>query len=299
MVLEVTESIAADADAVAILHELRTLGIRIALDDFGTGYSSLSYLQRLPIDILKIDKSFIDDIHTQAGRAALAGAIIRLGHSFGMQIVAEGIEQPQQLSLLTQLDCDVAQGYLLARPASAATTLDTLLALAGTVPPSTTPGPTSTANSVVVQIGPVAATSATEWLTYAAVVLDRVRASPPEGFHIPPGVLAAIDTYVTTWTEVASRSTTFSWTGREDPAILQAIAHHWFQLAELLTEESLVTAHNELPPVGEPFYAALVSGLLVALATDDDPEHQAEAIALQQSWPHTPDGQINVSPVMV
>ena len=299
LVLEVTESIAADARAVAILRELRTLGIRIALDDFGTGFSSLSCLQRLPIDILKIDKSFIDDIQTQADRAALAGAIIRLGHSFGMQIVAEGVEEPQQLSLLTQLDCDVAQGYLLARPAPARTALETLLALGGTVPPSTTPGPTATDNSVVVQIGPVTAVSATEWLTYAAVVLDRVRASPPEGFRIPPGVLAAIDTYVTIWAEVASRSTTFSWTGREDPAILQAITHHWFQLAELLTQESLVTAHYDAPPAGEPFYAALVSGLLVALAAGHDTERQAEAIILQRSWPTTPDEQINDSPVMV
>jgi diguanylate cyclase (GGDEF)-like protein len=302
LVLEVTESIAADADAIAVLNELRGLGIRIALDDFGTGYSSLSYLQLLPIDVLKIDKSFVDDIQTQASRAALVGAIIRLGRSFGLEVVAEGVEEEEQLLLLRQLECDLVQGYLLARPAAPDAIEATLLALssgAETPQQSTTPPGIDT---VTVRIGPVVAASATAWLDYLTTVLDRIKASGPDHHGIPAGVLAAIDMYVTIWGEVAATNETFLWTGREDRGIVRAVAHYWFEMAGRLTGEALATGRNDLPPAGQPFYDALMSAILVALAVGGEGEIEAEAIAWQMSWPHAPvqlsDGLSAAAPIV-
>ncbi|MDR6317335.1 putative bifunctional diguanylate cyclase/phosphodiesterase [Actinoplanes couchii] len=121
VVLEITESMAMeDVDAtVLVLHRLRDLGVRLAIDDFGTGYSSLSYLSRFPIDILKIDKAFVDGITANREDAALAEAVVGLGRALRLQTVAEGIEQADQQSLLTGLGCTYGQGYLFARPISA------------------------------------------------------------------------------------------------------------------------------------------------------------------------------------
>ncbi|MDD3449177.1 MAG: EAL domain-containing protein [Gammaproteobacteria bacterium] len=120
--LEITEgSVMADIDrAVEVLRGLRQMGVRLAVDDFGTGYSSLSYLRRLPIQTLKVDRAFIREIATNAQDAAIVEAIIRLGHSLGLQLVAEGVEQPEQLSVLESQGCDSVQGYLLSRPLRAA-----------------------------------------------------------------------------------------------------------------------------------------------------------------------------------
>ncbi len=120
--LEITEgSVMADIDrAVEVLRGLRQMGVRLAVDDFGTGYSSLSYLRRLPIHTLKVDRAFIREIATSAQDAAIVEAIIRLGHSLGLQLVAEGVEQPEQLSVLEDQGCDSVQGYLLSRPLRAA-----------------------------------------------------------------------------------------------------------------------------------------------------------------------------------
>jgi diguanylate cyclase (GGDEF)-like protein/PAS domain S-box-containing protein len=120
--LEITEgSVMADIDrAVEVLRGLRQMGVRLAVDDFGTGYSSLSYLRRLPIHTLKVDRAFIQEIATSAQDAAIVEAIIRLGHSLGLQLVAEGVEQPEQLSVLEDQGCDSVQGYLLSRPLRAA-----------------------------------------------------------------------------------------------------------------------------------------------------------------------------------
>ncbi len=98
---------------VASLNELKELGVRIAIDDFGTGYSSLSYLSELPLDILKIDKAFIDRVGHQED---FIRAIIQLGRSMGLQVIAEGIETEKQLAQLRSLNCDAGQGYVLARP---------------------------------------------------------------------------------------------------------------------------------------------------------------------------------------
>jgi diguanylate cyclase (GGDEF)-like protein len=117
--LEVTESaVVRDLDrAAATLRFARGLGIRVALDDFGTGYSSLNMLTRLPIDILKLDRSFMRDIEDASGRSLIA-AILNLGASQGIEVVAEGVETPDQLSRLRELGCGFLQGYLLGRPSS-------------------------------------------------------------------------------------------------------------------------------------------------------------------------------------
>jgi diguanylate cyclase (GGDEF)-like protein/PAS domain S-box-containing protein len=122
VVLEITESLLMqDTDAtISTLRELRDLGVHIAIDDFGTGYSSLSYLRRFPIDILKIDKAFIDGIATDPDDATLAEAVVQLGRALRLQTVAEGIENVDQHSLLSALGCTYGQGYLFARPAGSA-----------------------------------------------------------------------------------------------------------------------------------------------------------------------------------
>lgn len=118
--LELTEgSIMKEPEkAVEKLNELRDLGIKIAIDDFGTGYSSLSYLKRFPIDTLKIDKTFVDEVTTNEDDAAIAKAIVMMGHALDITVVAEGVETPQQLEYLTSLDCDVMQGFLFSPPLS-------------------------------------------------------------------------------------------------------------------------------------------------------------------------------------
>jgi diguanylate cyclase (GGDEF)-like protein/PAS domain S-box-containing protein len=115
LVLEITESVMmADADlAVRRLHELKELGVLLAMDDFGTGYSSLSYLSRYPVDILKMDRSFLASEHENSG---LAAAIIALGNTLQLHVVAEGIEVPEQITSLRDLGCELGQGFFFARP---------------------------------------------------------------------------------------------------------------------------------------------------------------------------------------
>jgi EAL domain-containing protein (putative c-di-GMP-specific phosphodiesterase class I) len=104
--------------AIEKLNEIRAMGVKIAIDDFGTGYSSLSYLRRFPIDTLKIDKSFINEITTDEDEAAIAKAIVMMGQALGLTVIAEGVETPEQLEYLTTLGCDVIQGYLFSTPLS-------------------------------------------------------------------------------------------------------------------------------------------------------------------------------------
>ncbi|MBI5587559.1 MAG: EAL domain-containing protein [Deltaproteobacteria bacterium] len=119
--IELTESIImTDAEhTVKILRDLKALGIRLSIDDFGTGFSSLSYLKSMPIDIIKIDRSFIRDIPADKDDIAITTAIISLAHSLGIGIVAEGVETVEQLKILKKLGCDYIQGYLLMKPSSA------------------------------------------------------------------------------------------------------------------------------------------------------------------------------------
>jgi diguanylate cyclase (GGDEF)-like protein/PAS domain S-box-containing protein len=119
--LELTESMVMhDApQLVAMLDELKELGVKIAVDDFGTGYSSLSYLKRFPVDRLKVDRSFVEHMTTEADDATIVRAIIALGHNLGLKVVAEGVETPQQARALRAYQCDEAQGFLFARAISA------------------------------------------------------------------------------------------------------------------------------------------------------------------------------------
>ncbi|MDP3223938.1 MAG: GGDEF domain-containing phosphodiesterase, partial [Rubrivivax sp.] len=116
--LEVTESLLADdaASAQRQLRELRNLGVEIALDDFGTGYSAMSQLRRLPIDVMKIDRSFVVDLGKDDGALAIARAIIALAGALRLRVVAEGVETQQQADWLRELGCHELQGYLFARP---------------------------------------------------------------------------------------------------------------------------------------------------------------------------------------
>ncbi len=116
--LEITESVLIDdvPGALAAFDGLKRVGVQLALDDFGTGYSSLSYLRRFPVDMVKIDRTFVAGIAAEPLDEAIVSAVIRLAHDIGMTVVAEGVEQPRQQAAITKLGCDMAQGYLFARP---------------------------------------------------------------------------------------------------------------------------------------------------------------------------------------
>jgi len=117
---EITESIVMeDANTtIAKLRQLKKMGIKIALDDFGTGYSSLNYLRELPIDVLKIDKSFVHDMIENFHKRAIVELIIDLAHKMNMTVIAEGVESSEQISYLSQYRCDMAQGYFVSQPLS-------------------------------------------------------------------------------------------------------------------------------------------------------------------------------------
>jgi diguanylate cyclase (GGDEF)-like protein/PAS domain S-box-containing protein len=121
LTLEITESALMNdaAAALSVLRALKELGVTLAIDDFGTGYSSLSYLQRFPLDILKIDKTFVDELGTAPEGSEIISAVINLAHALGLQVIAEGVETELQLEELERLDCDFAQGYLFSRPVPA------------------------------------------------------------------------------------------------------------------------------------------------------------------------------------
>jgi diguanylate cyclase (GGDEF)-like protein/PAS domain S-box-containing protein len=116
--LEITEgTVMGDPDkAVAALRRLKDIGVIVSLDDFGTGYSSLSYLKRFPIDVLKIDKSFVDDVTTSPNDAAIAMSVISLAHNLNMRVIAEGVETREQVAFLKERGCDEMQGYFFSRP---------------------------------------------------------------------------------------------------------------------------------------------------------------------------------------
>ncbi|MGH2788294.1 MAG: putative bifunctional diguanylate cyclase/phosphodiesterase [Actinomycetota bacterium] len=121
LILEITESILVQDTSAAVrkLQALKNLGVQLALDDFGTGYSSLSYLRRFPIDVLKIDKTFIDGVGTHAEDSALTRAIVQIGETLNLKTVAEGVEHEQQRLELESLGCEEGQGYFFARPIDA------------------------------------------------------------------------------------------------------------------------------------------------------------------------------------
>jgi EAL domain-containing protein (putative c-di-GMP-specific phosphodiesterase class I) len=126
--LEITESVLMDQSGTTLktLEYLRKLGVRIAIDDFGTGYSSLNYLKQYPFDTLKFDRTFIHDMTQSENGAAIVAAVINLGHSVNMAVVAEGVETNDQVKLLQERGCDQYQGYLFAHPMSASKSISWL-----------------------------------------------------------------------------------------------------------------------------------------------------------------------------
>jgi diguanylate cyclase (GGDEF)-like protein/PAS domain S-box-containing protein len=129
VVLELTESVMLDEadEAIEVMQRLRELGLRFAVDDFGTGYSSLAYLRRLPVDIVKTDRAFVRDLGRDAASADLVRAVIEMARSLRLDVVAEGVELPEQRDLLVAMGCGFAQGYLFSRPVGAEVLLPHLL----------------------------------------------------------------------------------------------------------------------------------------------------------------------------
>ena len=127
--LELTESMLVGdvQDVIAKMRSLKALGVSFSLDDFGTGYSSLSYLKRLPMDQLKIDQSFVRDLQNDPDDAVISQAIVSLGHSLGMQVIAEGVECAGQRDYLAAIGCDAFQGYFFGRPVAAADLLQNFM----------------------------------------------------------------------------------------------------------------------------------------------------------------------------
>jgi len=140
LILEITESVLmTDIDlTIERLERLKELGVRLAIDDFGTGYSSLNYLRRFPVDIVKIDRSFLDKIETDHDQRALVSMIVDLTVALSLRVVAEGIERPEQLAELRALGCSHGQGYFFARPVGFAD-LAPLLATDFAAPPVVAP----------------------------------------------------------------------------------------------------------------------------------------------------------------
>ena len=120
--LEITESMLMldPGRAQAVLERLSRIGLTLSVDDFGTGYSSLANLKRLPVDVIKIDKSFVMDMAIDASDAAIVRSTIDLAHNLGLRVVAEGVESHQAWTRLTELGCDLAQGFYVSRPLPAA-----------------------------------------------------------------------------------------------------------------------------------------------------------------------------------
>ena len=116
--MEITESeLMSDMEQmIVVLKQLKGMGFRLSIDDFGTGYSSLSYLRQLPVDILKVDISFVREIANDPDAKSLASGIVALAHSLHLGVVAEGVETEQQHEILEAIGCDYAQGYLFSRP---------------------------------------------------------------------------------------------------------------------------------------------------------------------------------------
>src|SRR5262249_62039187 len=123
LILEITEgALMKDPAAATVgLERLSQLGVRLAVDDFGTGYSSLAYLQQFPVDMLKIDMSFVNDVLTRSG-SLLVRAIVQIAHTLGLTPVAEGVESAAQSDALSACGCDLVQGFHLGRPVDAAST---------------------------------------------------------------------------------------------------------------------------------------------------------------------------------
>lgn len=127
--LELTETVMMKETegAFGLLDQLKSAGVQLAIDDFGTGYSSIAYLQKLPADIVKIDRSFVSDMVNGNRERVLVRSMMELSHSLGYRVVAEGVETQEEADLLQAMGCDEIQGYWLSRPVRSAALIDWLL----------------------------------------------------------------------------------------------------------------------------------------------------------------------------
>jgi EAL domain len=273
LVLEVTETVMADPHAVACLHELKQIGILVGLDDFGTGYSSLSYLQQLPIDILKIDKSFIDGIDTHPDRAVLVNTVLRMGRALRLQTVAEGIEDAAQLELLQRLGCQRGQGYHLSYPLQVD---DVEGFLDRATPFGVSPIRRQAGHDLVaVRIGAVPASAATASLDYAEQILDLVAGSPGLPFDVSPGAMSLMRHYIDAWRGVAESGPTFTWEGFERVSVVRLLVSEWARLSNC----AAVVSELPRPEAAEPFRHAVTSAILIVMASMEDELLDAEAVA--------------------
>src|SRR6202043_4007664 len=137
LMLELTETalLRRDERLHSDLAELKTIGVRLAIDDFGTGYSSLSYLRDLPIDVVKMDRSFVEGIAESDQRLAVAEGIVQIARTLSLEVIAEGIEPEEQRSLLRSMGCHYGQGYLLAMPMPASQAEDLVRSAFSTAAP--------------------------------------------------------------------------------------------------------------------------------------------------------------------
>jgi diguanylate cyclase (GGDEF)-like protein len=282
LTIEVTESVMADPDAVARIHEIKALGVLIALDDFGTGYSSLSYLQRLPIDVLKIDKSFIDDIDYRADRAVLAGSIIALGRSLGMTTVAEGVERQDQLSALVAAGCDVIQGFYFGSPRPVAETEVRLLQLTAAAAPLPAPAVES---YVQVSVGPLDIVAAREWLNHAHWALDQLETKRLLSGEVSSAVIALMRDYVDRWSLAAMDADVFLWVSDEDAELLGTMMSRWQRVSRALVDLAADGSFT-MTPAAAGFSQSLVDSILVALAGHHEGDLPVPAGALAQHWPN-------------
>jgi EAL domain-containing protein (putative c-di-GMP-specific phosphodiesterase class I) len=154
LVLEVTESaLMANAEmALVCLTDLKQLGVGLAIDDFGTGYSSLVYLKRMPVDAIKVDRSFVDGLGDDAEDTAIVSSVVSLAHAVGVQAIAEGVETAEQQAHLLALGCDLAQGFLWSKPMAAADLADVLAPGSKSVV-DTLSSPTSSASVTMIEAG--------------------------------------------------------------------------------------------------------------------------------------------------
>ncbi|NLU66144.1 aminotransferase class I/II-fold pyridoxal phosphate-dependent enzyme [Streptomyces sp. HNM0574] len=202
--LELTESVLmrSDTDLLTVMRELKSLGVRIAVDDFGTGFSSLRYLRELPVDVVKIDKGFIDDVHSGDHQAALVEGIVNLADRLGLQVIAEGVESVEQRDLLRDMGCRFGQGYLFARPMTADQGTRLLRGADGHHPTRARPAPAPRAApppghpAPSPQAPPVTPPAGPSWAGARAADLERLRRTSPmtdavldevDGRHIRSG----------------------------------------------------------------------------------------------------------------
>jgi hypothetical protein len=286
--VEVTESTITDGQVIEQLRALRELGVRIAVDDFGTGYSSLATIDTLPVDSIKIDRRFVDDIDSRKSRMTLAAMITRLARELQLRTVAEGVERIEQLKTLRALGCTEAQGYLFARPAPPLEAERRLLELQRGTHDEPVDQPEREERPLVsLSIGPIPAEHARAWVAYARAVLREL----DDGLDVSPGALAVVAHYLDTWEHAALERGVFDWHGSEDPAVVWTVLRAWYAIAAARTAIADRIGHSVAPSEAAAFEEILLGRLMRALVgydLDGDVDAHADdahIAMLERSWP--------------